>query len=70
MSSYKNTFTNYLPEHLIVRDCENVFNSPNDNEYLHKRAEYGLDLLVEFSKAFAQVRDSGKVDLENYPYGM
>ena len=70
MSSYKNTFINYLPEHLIVRDCENVFNSPNDNEYLHKRAEYGLGLLVEFSKAFAHVRESGQVDLENYPYGM
>ena len=70
MSSYKNTFLNYLPEHLIVRDCENVFNTPNDNEYLHKRAEYGLGLLVEFSKAFAEVRESGKVDLKNYPYGM
>ncbi len=69
MSSYKNTFLNYLPEHLIVRDCENVFNSPNHNEYLHKRGEYGLGLLVEFSKVFAQVRDSGRVDLKHYPYG-
>ena len=70
MSSYKNTFINYLPEHLIVRDCENVFNAPNDNEYLHDRAVYGLGVLVEFGKAFKEVRDSGVIDLENYPYGM
>jgi len=70
MSSYKNTFLNYLPEHLIVRDCENVFNSFNDNEYLHERAEYGLNLLVDFAEAFKQVRESGKIDLEKYPYGM
>jgi NAD(P)H-dependent FMN reductase len=70
MSSYKNTFINYLPEHLIIRDCENVFNKPLDNEYLHKRAEYGLNLLVDFADAFKQVRNSGTIDLKNYPYGM
>jgi len=70
MSSYKNTFLNYLPEHLIVRDCENVFNTSNDNEYIQARAVYGLSLLVEFANAFKNVRESGKIDLEKYPYGM
>jgi NAD(P)H-dependent FMN reductase len=76
MSSYKNSRICYLPEHLIVRNAGKVFNendADNDEEthsYLHKRLIYGLDMLVEYARALATVRASGKTSLETYKNGM
>lgn len=76
MSSYKNSRICYLPEHLIVRDVNGVFNDdPADNDprrqdYLGARLVYCLEMLREYALAFAQIRGSGKVDLDQYPNGM
>lgn len=70
MSSYKNNQIMYLPEHLIVRDCENMFNGKADDSYLRKRLDYGLNLLIKHAELLAPLQDSGVIDLENYPYGM
>ncbi|EAQ97553.1 NADPH-dependent FMN reductase [Congregibacter litoralis] len=76
MSSYKNSRICYLPEHLIVRNAGMVFNedsAENDDkqhDYLDARLTYCLEMLGEYTKAFQQIRASGKTSLEEYTNGM
>ena len=70
MSSYKNSQIFYLPEHLIVRDCESMFYEDSDDSYLRGRLDYGLRLLLESAKLLKPLQSSGLIDLEKYPYGM
>lgn len=76
MSSYKNSRIAYLPEHLIVRNAGEVFNTNADDndaskhDYLNARLTYCLELLREYSLAFTQIRASGKASLEKYTNGM
>ncbi len=73
-SGYKNSHLLYLPEHLIVREVEHRFHgetaSGEADGYLRKRAGYCLDLLSHYEKALLQVRQSGVVNLQDYPFGM
>ena len=76
MSSYKNNRICYLPEHLIIRYVDKVFNddpsqnTPAAQEYFENRLEYCLTLLGEYSQAFRQIRASGRTSLETYTSGM
>jgi len=76
MSSYKNSRICYLPEHLIVRNVESVFNedaannNPDAQQYFDARLTYCLEMLGEYALAFRQIRASGKASLEVYPSGM
>ena len=76
MSSYKNNRLCYLPEHLIIRYVDTVFNAdPADNkdsaqEYFEARLTYCLRLLKEYSLAFRGIRASGAASLETYTSGM
>lgn len=76
MSSYKNNRICYLPEHLIVRRVEDVFNDdpesndPKSQQYLDGRLRYCLEMLREYGLAFRQIRASGKVSLDTYSTGM
>ncbi|MEH6580676.1 MAG: NAD(P)H-dependent oxidoreductase [Halioglobus sp.] len=76
MSSYKNSRICYLPEHLIIRYVETIFNAdadknkPDAQEYFDKRLTYCLEMLREYALGFRLIRDSGKASLENYPSGM
>ena len=76
MSSYKNNRLCYLPEHLIIRNVESVFNedpdknNPDAQPYFDARLAYCLELLGEYASAFRQIRSSGKASLENYSSGM
>lgn len=76
MSSYKNSRICYLPEHLIIRYVDTVFNEdPATNNagaqaYFEARLTYCLEMLREYSLAFRQIRGSGKVSLANYSSGM
>jgi len=76
MSSYKNNRLCYIPEHLIVRDCEKVF---NDNEqendadsdgYYKSRLKWGLDILIGYGKALKSMRDSTKIHHDDFGNGM
>ncbi|MGB4074626.1 NADPH-dependent FMN reductase [Pseudomonas sp.] len=66
-SSYKNCRLCYLPEHLIVRGVENVLNSPkpagDDDQRLHARIDYELDILHKYAQALRPVRAS--IDMSN-----
>lgn len=76
MSSYKNNRICYLPEHLIIRYVDTVFNDdpeknkPSAQEYFEERLAYSLALLREYALAFRQIRASGKASLEKYTSGM
>lgn len=76
MNSAKNTFINYIPEHLIVRGSEELMNDLDENsgdeadQYVKKRGLYGLNILIEYSKALKLVRDSNVLDFETYKNGM
>ncbi len=76
MSSYKNNRLCYLPEHLIIRYVDTVFNDdPAENkdsaqEYFEARLAYCLRLLKEYSLAFRGIRASGAASLETYSSGM
>ncbi len=75
-SSYKNSRICYLPEHLIVRNVNTVFNAdPADNDegsetYYEERLNYCLELLREYTLAFKSIRASGKASLAKYGTGM
>ncbi len=76
MSSYKNSRICYLPEHLIIRYVDTVFNDdPEQNkasaqEYFEDRLAYCLAMLKAYALAFRQIRVSGTVSLETYSSGM
>ncbi|MEH6635969.1 MAG: NAD(P)H-dependent oxidoreductase [Halioglobus sp.] len=76
MSSYKNNRICYLPEHLIIRYVDKVFNAdpeqnkPEAQEYFDSRLGYCLEMLREYSLAFRGIRDSGKTSMETYTSGM
>jgi NAD(P)H-dependent FMN reductase len=76
MSSYKNSRICYLPEHLIIRKVNTVFNddpkqnNPSAQEYFEDRLAYCLEMLREYALAFRQIRASGKTSLEIYTSGM
>ena len=76
MSSYKNSRICYLPEHLIIRYVDTVFNAdisqnnPDAQAYFEGRLAYCLNQLHEYAKAFRQIRASGAGDLSTYKSGM
>lgn len=74
MSSYKNTMLCYIPQHLIVREVAKMFEgeapSGKDDEYMRGRADFTLKLLVEYTKAFKPMRESGAVFDAKYANGM
>jgi hypothetical protein len=65
--SYKNWRRCYLPEHLIVRNVEKVLNTPEpgseDDQRLHARIDYELDILAKYAHALLSVRAG--IDMSN-----
>ena len=76
MSSYKNNRICYLPEHLIIRNVESVFNdneidnNSSSQEYFENRLDYCLKQLLTYGKAFKKIRESNTVSIEKYGSGM
>ncbi len=74
-SSYKNSHICFIPEHIIVRDCQNVlnnevFDSIQPDYYLKNRIDYSIGVLIEYAFALNSVRTSGKINHTTYPNGM
>lgn len=76
MSSYKNNRICFLPEHLIIRNVESVFNdneidnNSSSQEYFENRLDYCLKQLLTYGKAFQQIRKSDAVSINKYGSGM
>ena len=73
MSSYKNNRICYLPEHVIVRNVENVLNDDaveNDigaDVYYRERISWALGILVGYAEALKPLRE--KVQIHNNKFG-
>lgn len=73
MSSYKNSHLVYTPNHVIVRDANNLLNGDTPankiDEEVRERITYSVRILAEYAKALKLVRDSGVVDFKKFPFG-
>jgi len=73
-SSYKNTGICYIPDHIIVRHVEKIFNGEQpgseDDAYMRGRLNYALKILHAYAEALRHVRASGVIDTKTYPNGM
>lgn len=74
VSSYKNNRLVYLPEHVIVRNVEEVLGGEGPqgdrDESIRARIEYSLNLLEEYARALTAVRESGAINHREFPYGV
>ena len=74
VSSYKNNRLVYIPEHVIIRNVEEMLHGDapqNDrDEAARARIRYGVRVLGEYAKALTLVRESGVVDHKSFPFGM
>jgi NAD(P)H-dependent FMN reductase len=80
MSSYKNQFLCYMPDHIIIRHVgEESFEELSSAEIsqpestdpcIRKRIRYTLGMLCAYSEALQQVRNSGAWDPQRYTTGM
>jgi azobenzene reductase len=75
-SSYKNSRINYIPEQIIVRDCEQVLNNqelnPEDkgDYYLKNRISYTLKILLKYAEQSQDFLGSDLIDFESFGNGM
>ncbi len=76
MSSYKNNRLCYIPEQLIIRDVEKVFNdneSDNDQRsdgYYKERLSWCLDILLGYAKALKTMRAETEINNDKFSNGM
>ena len=76
MSSYKNNRLCYIPEQLIVRDVEKVFNPEiEDNDqsadsYYKDRLNWCLDILIGYGKALKAMRETVQIHDDRFSNGM
>jgi hypothetical protein len=76
MSSYKNNRLCYLPEQVIIRNCERVLNDdpalddPSADAYFRERIGWALGILGGYATALAQVRASGVTATDKFHFGM
>lgn len=76
MSSYKNNRLCYIPENLIIRDVEQVFNeNPQDNDeksdrYYKNRLNWCLNILIGYGKALKTMRNNTEIHQKEFSNGM
>jgi NAD(P)H-dependent FMN reductase len=74
MSGYKNTRICYIPDHMVLRNVENLFQSEQASDTFEQdtraRLDYFLKILGAYSSALTSVRASGIVDTKSFPNGL
>lgn len=76
MSSAKNNRLCYIPEHLIIRDVEKVFNDkPSENDeksdsYYKERLNWCLNILHGYANALKGMRSETKIHHDKFSNGM
>jgi len=76
MSSYKNNRLCYIPEHLIIRNVEKVFNedlAENDQEsdtYYRERLDWVLGILIGYGSALNRMRQETQIHDDRFANGM
>lgn len=75
INSGKNTFINYIPQHVIVRNAEAVLNdfdlaADENDRLIRERLEYSLKILAVYTQAFIQIRNSDIIKNTPFQFGM
>lgn len=76
MNSSKNNKMFFIPDHLIVRNAEEVMNDNSTSseekkdDYIKKRAIFSLEILEAYAKAMQEVRKNKSLWKEEFEYGM
>ena len=76
MSSYKNNRLCYIPEQLIIRNVEKVFNDKaEDNDeksdsYYKERLNWCLNILLGYGKALKSMRNETEIHNDKFSNGM
>ena len=72
--AFKNSFLCFIPANIIVKNSNDVFNddlNTSDSEQrLLDYSEYAINILLSYASALTEVRSSGGIDFEKYPYGV
>lgn len=72
-SGYKNSRLLYLPEHLLLRDANDLWQGHEGRDsdaYLDKRARYAIDQLTTYATALAPLREQLTAGLADFANGM
>ena len=74
MSTYKNSFINYIPVNAVIDRVNKVISEQGEyiaeTEFVRNRLDEGVNLLVEYSKAFNMIRQSEIVQEKRFPNGV
>ena len=76
LNSFKNTYINYIPQHVIVRNVNTVLNGTDEaveiesDKLTRERIDHTLQILNVYAEAFVQIRNAEVVKNNPYPYGM
>ncbi|MBE4572682.1 NADPH-dependent oxidoreductase [Vibrio navarrensis] len=72
MTGNKNNHVCFLPDHLIFRQCDTLFNQEHRcvDEQLHARSEYTISLLAAYANALAPVHRDMVQAGKTFRYGM
>lgn len=74
MSGYKNTRICYMPDHMVLRGVEQLFQTEQTEDKIEleirSRLDYFLKLLNAYSQALAGIRASGLIDTKSFPNGL
>ena len=74
MSGYKNTRICYIPDHMILRNVENLFQSDEASDSFEQdtraRLDYFLKMLNAYGSALATIRAGGLIDTKSFPNGL
>ena len=71
--SFKNNKVCFIPEHLIIRNVNDILNkevTSKEKDYINERIDYTLPVLVEYAKALKTVRESQAVKTDKFGFGM
>ena len=71
--SFKNNKVCFIPEHLIIRNVNDILNkevTSKEKDYINERIDYTLPVLVEYAKALKPVRESQAVKTDKFGFGM
>lgn len=71
----KNSFINFIPQHVIIRNVNNVLNdftkhASEDDRLTRERLDYSIKILEVYGEAFKQIRNSEIIKKTPFAYGM
>lgn len=74
MSAYKNSYINYIPLNTVIDRVNATISEQGEyiaeKQFVANRCDEGLKVLIEYTKAFVQIRNSDIVKEKRFPNGV